>query len=105
MDMIWSAKAVTLFCQPSSSGPFIPVTRTASSATFVIPLASSSSFMIGMTRSQRSCSSWVGSLPVFLSGLGAPWVVRIAYLVPGSRVTLRRNLRAFPSAFLCGPVS
>jgi len=59
--------------------------------------------MIGMTRSQRSCSSWVGSLPVFLSGLGAPWVVRIAYLVPGSSLTLRRNLRALPFGFPMRP--
>ena len=55
--------------------------------------------MIGMTRSHRSCSSWVGTSRLFASGFGAPWVVRIAYLVPGATLILRRNLRAFPFGF------
>ena len=38
-DMIWLAKAATFSCQPSSSGPLMPVTRMAPSAIFFSPLA------------------------------------------------------------------
>jgi Beta-lactamase len=93
---ICAVKASTLFCQPSSSGPLMPVTSTLPSATLTRPLPCSRSFMMGMTRCHLAISSSVGSRPVFLSGCGANSVVRTAYFVPGGRLTLLRKRRIAP---------
>jgi len=91
---IRAAKASTLCCQPSSSGPLSPVTNTLSSATSTSPLPCRTSFMIGRTRCPVAInSSSVGTRPVFLSGRGAASVVKMAYLVPAGSTTFFRNWR------------
>src|ERR1035437_8511238 len=88
-DETKEAKSFTFFCQPSSKGPFSPVTKTQLSATFSRFFGASSLFMIGLTRCHFAISSGVGILPVFLSGLGAASVVRMAYSAPAGRRRVR----------------
>jgi hypothetical protein len=52
--------------------------------------------MIGRTRWYLVSSCSVGIRPVFLSGLGAASVVRMAYLVPAGSFTFFRKRRMLP---------
>ena len=82
-----AAKAATLCCQPSSSGPLMSVTWTLSSATSASPLRCRIWFMIGRTCCHLAISSSLGTCPAW-SGCGAASVVKMAYFVARGQLDL-----------------